>query len=109
MPTKSDVIRRAFRFLGVVADDEALTAQQAAWGDVLLDGIYEELMQEAPPSFTIEDIPDISATPLAMVLAADLSPQYAAAPPASRGAAMVRLLATIRPDDRMEITQPEYY
>lgn len=109
MPTKLEVIRRAFRFLGVVADDEAATAAQFEAGEDLLVSIMAELEMEAPPSFTIEDVPAESATPLAMVLAADLAPQYSAAPPVSRGAAMVRLLGTIRPDDRPEIIAPEYY
>jgi hypothetical protein len=109
MPTKQDVIRRAFRFLGVVADDEAATAAQFAAGEELLDSIMAEVTMEAPPSFTADDVPPESATPLAMLLAADLAPQYAAAPPMSRGAAMIRLLGSIRPDDRPEIIEPEYY
>ena len=109
MATKSDVIRRAFRFLGVVADDEAMTADQEAAGSDLLDSIYADLSNEAPPSFRIEDVPAESATFLAMVLAADLAPQYSVAPPYSRGSAMIRLLGTIRPDDRPEIVQAEYY
>jgi hypothetical protein len=109
MATKLDVIRRALRFLGVVADDENATAAQFAAGEDLLESIMAEVEAEAPPSFTIEDIPAESATHLAMLLAADLAPQYSAAPPMSRGAAMVRLLGSIRPDDRPEIAAPEYY
>jgi hypothetical protein len=109
MATKLDVIRRAFRFLGVVADDEAMTADQEAAGSDLLDSLYAEVSNEAPPSFTIEDVPAESATFLAMVLAADLAPQYSAAPPYSRGQAMIRLLGTIRPDDRPAIVEAEYY
>ena len=109
MVTKTDLIRRAFRFLGVVADDEAMTADQEVTGSDLLDSIYAELSNEAPPSFTIEDVPAESATPLAYLLAADLAAQYSALPPMSRGAAMIRLLGSIRPDDRPEIVYNEYY
>lgn len=109
MVTKADVIRRAFRFIGVAADDEALTADQIAAGEELLDGIYAELEMEAPPSFTTADVDPASATPLAMVLAAELGAQYAAPAPFSRSAAMLRLMGTIRPDDRPEITDSVDY
>jgi len=109
MVTKVEVIRRAFRMLGVVADDEPMTADQNASGEDMLEAIMAELEAEAPPSFTIEDVPPESATALARLLAYDLSDQYSAAPPMTRGQAMIRLLGSIRPDDRQAITEPEFY
>ena len=109
MPTRRDVINRAFRFLGVVAEDESMTADQEAFAGVLLDSVYDEISDETPPDFTIEDIPAISATHMAMLLAADLAPSYSRPPPISRGKAMLRLMGSIRPDNRAEITEPEYY
>ena len=49
MPTKRDVVERAFRFLGVVADDEAMTAAQEANGTALLESLYAEMEVEAAP------------------------------------------------------------
>jgi hypothetical protein len=109
MVTKVDVIRRAFRMLGVVADDEAMTATQNAAGEDLLEAIMAEIEAEAPPSFTIEDVPQESATALARLLAFDLAPEYSAQPPMTRGQAMIRLLGSIRPDDRQDITEPEFF
>lgn len=109
MPTRRDVINRAYRFLGVVAEDEAMTADQEAFGGTLLDAIYDEIADETQPDFTIEDVPNIAATHLAMLLAVDLSPAYNRQPPASRGKAMLRLMGSIRPDNRQENTEPEYY
>lgn len=109
MPSKRDVIERAFRFLGVVADDEAMTAAQEANGDALLDSLYEEITAESPPYWTTDDVPAGVATHLAMALAADLASTYAAPAPMSRGAALLRVYATIRPDDRAEVPGVEYF
>ncbi len=108
MATKRDVIERAFRFIGVVADDEAMTADQEANGSSLLESIYAEVEAEAPPYWTTDDVPAISATHLAMTLAADLAPVYGRPAP-SRSAALLRLYGSIRPDDRAEIIEAEYY
>lgn len=109
MTTKRDVIERAFRFLGVVADDEAMTANQSAAGEVLLDSLYAEITAEAPPSWTIDDVDAQAATFLAYALAADLAPQYSRPAPMSRGSALVRLYGIIRPDDRAEIPDAEMF
>ena len=109
MPTQRDVIERAFRFLGVVADDEAMTASQESNGTALLESLYAEMENEAPPYWTIDEIPAGAATFVAMALAADLSTMYPGTPPMSRGAALLRVYGTSRPDDRPEIVLPEYY
>lgn len=109
MATTRDVIERAFRFIGVVAEDEAMTADQLATGTDLLESIYAEIEEEAPPYWSIDDVPAVSATHLAMVLAADLAPAYSMPAPMSRGSALIRLYGSIRPDDRAEIILPEYY
>lgn len=109
MPTKRDVVERAFRFLGVVADDEAMTAAQEANGTALLESLYAEMEVEAAPYWTIDDIPAGAATFVAMALAADLAPTYGAAAPMSRGSALLRVYGTSRPDDRETITRAEFY
>ena len=109
MPTKRDVIERAFRFLGVVADDEAMTAAQEAGGAALMDSLYEEITAEIPPFWTVDDVPAGAATFLSMALAADLAPAYGAKAPVGRGSALLRLYGTLRPDDREEIAAPGYY
>lgn len=109
MATERDVIERAFRFLGVVADDEAMTAAQEANGAALLASIYDEIFSESPPYWTVSDVPAGVATPLAMALAADLAPTYGAAAPMSRGSALLRVYGTIRPDDRSSIPGVEYF
>lgn len=109
MATERDVIERAFRFLGVVADDEAMTAAQEANGSALLASLYDEIFAESPPYWTVDDVPAGVATHLAMALAADLAPTYGAAAPMSRGSALLRVYGTIRPDDRASIPGMEYY
>lgn len=109
MPTKRDVIERAFRFLGVVADDEPMTAAQEANGTALLESLYSEMVNEAPPYWTIDDIPAGAATFVAMALAADLAPTYGEAPPMSRGSALLRVYGAVRPDDRAEVPGVEYF
>ena len=110
MPTKNDVIKRAFRMLGVVAEDEHITADQEAFATDMLESLYAEVAEDAWVSFTLDDIPDISATHLAGVLAADLAAPYSSQAPRSRGAAMLRLVATIRPDNREDQdAEAEYF
>lgn len=86
-----------------------MTADQRETGAVLLDSIYAEVEGIAPPYWTAEDVPSQSFQPLARLLAVDIAPLYERPEPESRGVAMVRLLATIRPDDRAEIPAAEFY
>lgn len=109
MATRQDVARMAFRKIGVVADDEAMTADQFATASEHLDSIYAELKGTAPPYWTVDDVSADAFQPLATLLAVDLSESYTRPAPASRGTAKLRVLAAINPDDRQEIARAEYY
>lgn len=104
MPTRLEVINRAFRILGVKAEDEALTADQVANGGNVLDSLFAELGNEATIAWTLDTTPEMSFQPLARYLAVELAPEYPpAVPPTTRGLAWRRLMATIRSDDRVDV------
>lgn len=100
MATRLDVIERAFRIIGVKAEDEGLTADQLANGGDVLDSIFAELGNEATISWTLDTTPTMSFQPLAMLLAVELAGEYSAQKPTTRGLAWRRLMATIRSDNR---------
>lgn len=104
MPTRLEVINRAFRILGVKAEDEALTADQVANGGDVLDSLFAELGNEATITWTLDTTPEMSFQPLARYLAVELAPEYPpAVAPTTRGLAWRRLMATIRSDDRVDV------
>ncbi len=109
MSTRLDVITRAFRRLGISADDETLTADQIANGGDVLDSLFVEAGREAPMSFDLENVPAESFVALANYLAAEMAADYAVQPPDSPARAKLRFIATVRPDNRMDIATPEYY
>ena len=98
--TELDVITHALRLLGVVASDEAATADQEAFCRVTLDAITAEFQEYHLLPWSTDNVPARSSQPLALLLAADAAPSYLVAPPMSRGMAKLRLLATVNPDDR---------
>lgn len=99
--TKTEVIARAHRVLGVLAADENPSADMVAFAGDTLDGIYGELqyVQGVPVNFDLTDIPDEIFLPLADYLAAELAPHYAVNGPV-RSRAIGRLRAYFMPDDR---------
>jgi hypothetical protein len=104
MPTRLDVIERAFRILTVKAEDESLTADQLANGGAVLDSLFAELGNEATISWTLDTTPQVSFQPLARYLAVELAPEYPpAVAPTTRGLAWRRLMATIRSDNRVDV------
>jgi hypothetical protein len=104
MPTRLDVIERAFRIINVKAEDEALTADQAANGGDVLDSLFAELGNEATITWTLDTTPQVSFQPLARYLAVELAPEYPpAVAPTTRGLAWRRLMATIRADNRDDV------
>lgn len=107
MKTRLDVINRAFRRLGIKSEDEALTADQIANGGEVLDALIEEIGALAPVPFTVDAVPHEAFIPLSNLLAVEIGPDYVVATQ-SRGAALMRVLGVIRPDDRVE-TEAEYY
>lgn len=108
MATKQDVARMAFRKIGVVSEDEAMTADQFATASDLLDSIYAELQGVAGPYWTVEDVAPEAYQPLATLLAVDLADAYTRPAPTTRGIAKLRVMSAINPDDRSE-TVAEYY
>lgn len=100
MATRTDVIERAFRILGVKAEDEALTADQYANGGDVLDSLFAELENEYAISWTLDTTPDVSFQPLGLLLAVELAGEYGRPRPASRPAAWRRFMATVRSDNR---------
>lgn len=98
--TELDVITQALRMLGVVAADEAATADQEAFCRVTLEALVAEFQEFHMVAWTTDDVPAKSFQPLALLLAADVAPSYMVPAPASRGNAKLRLLATVNPDDR---------
>ena len=100
--TREETALRALRMLGVVAADEQATADQEQSALTVLDGIWHEVLTEARATWDIATgVPQDAFVPLAQLLAAELAPEYAVAPPMSRPRAKLRLLAVIRPDDRV--------
>lgn len=109
--TRLDMIAMALRRLGVVASDEALTAEQHTFGSDMLESIYAELEDAAGDALTwdLDTVPDKSARLLANLLAVEFGPHYMVPPPETRGMAWLRLMGSVRPDDRAEIADPAYY
>lgn len=100
MPTRLEVIERAFRILTVKAEDESLTADQLANGGAVLDSLFAELGNEATIAWTLDTTPSMSFQPLAMLLAVELAGEYDRPRPTTRGLAWRRVMATIRSDNR---------
>lgn len=101
MKTRADVIARAFRRLEIAAVDEALTADQSADGTATLDA----LMQEAG----LEEVTDEGFLALTDLLAAEIAPAYGVQAPVTRTRAWLRLMATVRGDDRESRFDPPVY
>lgn len=102
MPTRLDVIERAFRIINVKAEDEALTADQLANGGAVLDSLFAELNNEEPITWTLETTPQVSFQPLSMLLAVEIAGEYTQPKPTTRWLAWRRLMATIRSDNRLD-------
>lgn len=114
MATRLDVIERAFRRLGIKAEDEGLTADQLANGGDVLDALYAEASERALQihgaalTFNLSNVPDKAFLPLANLLCAELAADYMVQAPVSRSGAMLQLLSVMYPDDRTDPVA-EYY
>ena len=109
MKTRLDVVTRALRRLGVAAHDEAPTADQIESVGSVYDALLAEITETAGESIANNSVPEMVFIPLANLLAVEIAPDYGTPLPQSRGSAMLRLLAVMRPDDRTDIPAPEYY
>lgn len=114
MKTRLDVINRAFRRLGVKAEDENLTADQIANGGEVLDMLFAEANKRALDThgqsfgWNLSYLPDEAFLPLANLLAAELAADYSAQPPITRERAMLQLFSVEFPDDRA-VADPVYF
>lgn len=108
MKTRLEVIEYAARKIGVLAEDESLTAAQVANIGATLDGIFAELSLEAAPAWDLTAVDDAAFVQLGNLLAADIAADYGVPPVTSRPSAWLRLMAQIRPDTRA-IVEPEAY
>ena len=96
MATRLDIIQLAFRRLGIVADDEAITSDQESYGGTVLDSVYAEIADECYPLWSLSDVPAATTHPLSNLLAVELAPAYSRPAPATRGQAWRRVMATVR-------------
>lgn len=101
---RQDVIRLAFRRLGMGVNGEPIQAEWRGLASDYIDAIIGEL--EGVIDFSEAAIPARALLPLADVIAADLAPAFAMAAPRSRHMAKLALMGAVRPDDRTEIADP---
>ena len=101
---KRDVVNAAYRRLGILGDDEALTAEQIDYAGDVLTAIFNELQdaQGLTIAWTLSTIPDELHINLAHLLAVDIAPSYEIAPRESRGRALARVRADLAQDDRTD-------
>lgn len=104
--TKIEVISQANRILGLLSVDEVPTADQYAFAETVLDGLYAELNAVHNTGFTwslVDEVPDGIFLPLATLLAVEIAPHYDI-PAGPRSAAIMRVrsfaFSDDRPDDR---------
>lgn len=110
MATKADVIALAFQRLGMGVNGEDISGAYSQLGDRLLTSATAYLEKEAPAYWSnLGDIPDEAVLVLADLLAVDLATSFSMPAPVSRSTAVIRILALTRPDDRLDISGPEYY
>jgi hypothetical protein len=100
--TRDEIIRMAHRRLGVLAADEAPTADQHAYASAVLDGLVAELegAQGIALSWDGTQADDGLFLPLAYLLAVDIGPHYDVPPRDSRAQLIGRIRAFEITDDR---------
>lgn len=106
MKTRRDVVELAFRRLGIKAEGEALSADQAQYAGDVLESLHAELSVHCPVTWWPDQIGDAEAVALANLLATEIGPSYDV-PTEPRARAFARLLAVMRPDNRVEQDRPD--
>lgn len=107
--TRQDVIAKALRIIRVTSKDEPPIADDAEYVGGVLDSLLAEVGQDAPLPFDSNNIPDASFMALATYLGASIAEHFSAPISESVAKAKLRFVATIRPDDRMNVSAPEYF
>ncbi len=108
--TRQEIATRALRMIGVTAEDEPPSADQMAAALAVLDGLWGELLAEVRPTWDIvTGTPAEGFVPLASWLAAELATEYERPVAMSRSRAKLRLLAVVRPDDRVTVWPRDDY
>lgn len=99
--TSLDIATRALRVISVCAVDETPTAADKTLAVNALQGIMDELVDShgATIAWTIETVPDALFLPLSDLVAADVASVYQMPGP-SRSRALIRVRASLLPDDR---------
>lgn len=105
MATRQEVITRALRRLGVVAEDENPGPDANAQAGAVLDSIFAEVGQSVTVTWTLATVPDYALVPLANLLAAELAGEYPTSEArmlAPRSVAWMRLMGLVRADNRTD-------
>ena len=91
--TKREIATRALRRIGVVAHDEAATADQYAVAEDALVSLYAELNASNGFSMTFgpDAVPDDYFLPMAYLLAVEIAPDFTRPAPDRRNTALLRL------------------
>ncbi|ARO14430.1 hypothetical protein BVG79_01084 [Ketogulonicigenium robustum] len=103
MKTKKQIIERALRSIGVLAQDEPATAEMEQQAGMVLDSLWAEI-NAAMPGATFDPragVPDEAFVAVAQLLAAEIAPDYDRAGP-SRSRAWLRVRALYVTDDRAQ-------
>lgn len=107
--TKSEMIVKALRRLGVVAQDEPATADQIAHCGAILDDLVAETGLYAPVPWSIDDVPPGVAGPLWRLLAVEVAPDYSVDAPEPYKTALIRFQAAIAPDNRPQTEESAWF
>lgn len=109
MRTRLDIVTRALRRIGVAAHDETPTADQIDNAGAVYDSLLIEIDAETGTAIDGDAVDEAVFVPLANLLAVEIAPDFGVPMPTTRGAALIRLLGVLRPDDRTDIAEPEYF
>jgi hypothetical protein len=107
--TRNELIRLAYNRLGMGVDGVEITAGQYALADTFLNAAMAEINTEAAFYFNADEVPPEARLAVADLIAADIAPSFSFAAPRSRAGAKLALLAIIRPDDRKDVAEPEFF
>jgi len=99
--TKSDIVTRALRKIGVCGIEDAPEAGDAANATAVLEALFPQIKAEQGFTFTwsLNETPEAAFLPLAYLLASEIASDYGKQGP-SYSRSMASLRAYAFPDDR---------